>query len=51
MTQRDFDEDLTINFDDTGCLMRFPEQEEGFDDNPIAKLFDEIEEEEDNDEE
>jgi hypothetical protein len=39
MNQRDFDEDLNINFDDTGSLMKFPEQEEGFLDNPIRMLF------------
>jgi hypothetical protein len=44
MTQRDFDKDLSINYDDTGVLMPFPEQEEGFCDNPIRKLFEQTEE-------
>ena len=44
MNQRDFDKDLTINFDDTGDFMVFPEQEEGFADNPIRRLFERVEE-------
>jgi hypothetical protein len=44
MTQDQFDKDLTIRFDDTGALMPFPEQEEGFEDNPIRRLFEQIEE-------
>lgn len=44
MNQRDFDKDLTIRYDDTGCLMQFPEQEEGFEDNPIRQLFERIDE-------
>ena len=43
MTQRDFDKDLTVRFDDTGALMPFPEQEEGFEDNPIQQLFERVE--------
>ena len=43
MTQRDFDKDLTVRFDDTGDLMPFPEQEEGFEDNPIQQLFERVE--------
>jgi hypothetical protein len=43
MNQRDFDEDLNINFDDTGDLMKFPEQEDGFRDNPIRRLFERVE--------
>ena len=43
MNQRDFDQDLTIRYDDTGALMPFPEQEEGFEDNPIQKLFERVE--------
>jgi len=44
MTQRDFDADLNIRYDDTGSRMLFPEQEEGFVDNPIRKLFEQTEE-------
>lgn len=43
MNQHDFDADLTIRYDDTGALMRFPEQEEGFEDNPIRQLFERVE--------
>jgi len=43
MTQRDFDADLNIKFDDTGDFMKFPEQEEGFEDNPIRQLFEQVE--------
>lgn len=39
MTQSQFDEDLNISYDDTGILMPFPEQEEGFLENPIRRLF------------
>lgn len=39
MNQQQFDEDLKIKFDDTGDLMRFPEQEEGFLENPIRRIF------------
>jgi hypothetical protein len=44
MTQRDFDADLKVTYDDTGVLMPFPEQEDGFCDNPIRKLFEQVEE-------
>ena len=44
MTQRDFDADLNIRYDDTGSRMPFPEQEEGFADNPIRRLFERPEE-------
>jgi hypothetical protein len=44
MTQRAFDADLKVAYDDTGVLMPFPEQEEGFCDNPIRKLFEQTEE-------
>jgi len=44
MTQRDFDADLNIRYDDTGSRMLFPEQEEGFADNPIRRLFERVEE-------
>jgi hypothetical protein len=44
MTQSQFDADLKISYDDTGVLMPFPEQEEGFCDNPIRKLFEQTEE-------
>ena len=43
MTQDQFDKDLTVRFDDTGALMPFPEQEEGFEDNPIRQLFERVE--------
>lgn len=43
MNQRDLDKDLVIRFDDTGALMPFPEQEEGFEDNPIRQLFEQVE--------
>ena len=43
MNQFSFDKDLTIRFDDTGALMPFPEQEEGFEDNPIRRLFERVE--------
>ena len=43
MTQDQFDKDLTVRFDDTGALMPFPEQEEGFGDNPIQQLFERVE--------
>lgn len=42
MNQSQFDKDLTIRYDDTGFLMQFPEQEEGFEDNPIRQLFEQI---------
>ena len=45
MTQKQFDDDLRVAYDDTGVMMPFPEQEEGFCDNPIRKLFEQIEEE------
>jgi hypothetical protein len=45
VNQRDFDNDLLINFDDTGVLMPFPEQQQGFFDNPIRKLFERIDDE------
>ncbi len=44
MTQDQFDKDLKVTYDDTGVLMPFPEQEEGFCDNPIRKLFEQVEE-------
>lgn len=44
MNQRDFDADLLVRHDDTGVLMPFPEQEDGFADNPIRKLFEQEEE-------
>lgn len=43
MNQRDLDKDLLIRYDDTGALMPFPEQEEGFEDNPIQQLFERVE--------
>lgn len=43
MNQRDLDKDLVIRFDDTGALMPFPEEEEGFEDNPIRQLFEQVE--------
>lgn len=43
MNQHSFDADLNIRFDDTGALMPFPEQEEGFEDNPIQQLFERVE--------
>jgi hypothetical protein len=43
MNQDQFDKDLTVRFDDTGALMPFPEQEEGFEDNPIRQLFEQVE--------
>ena len=43
MTQDQFDKDLTVRFDDTGVLMPFPEQEDGFEDNPIRQLFEQVE--------
>jgi hypothetical protein len=43
MNQAQFDKDLVIRFDDTGALMPFPEQEEGFEDNPIQQLFERVE--------
>jgi len=45
MTQSQFDDDLKITYDDTGVLMPFPEQEDGFRDNPIRRLFERVEEE------
>jgi hypothetical protein len=45
MTQKQFDDDLRVAYDDTGVMMPFPEQEEGFCDNPIRKLFEQVEEE------
>jgi hypothetical protein len=45
MNQWTFDADLKVTYDDTGVLMPFPEQEEGFCDNPIRKLFEQVEEE------
>jgi hypothetical protein len=44
VTQDQFDKDLLIRHDDTGVLMPFPEQEEGFVDNPIRRLFERVEE-------
>lgn len=44
MTQDQFDKDLLIRYDDTGSRMLFPEQEEGFVDNPIRRLFERVEE-------
>jgi len=43
MNQEQFDKDLTVRFDDTGALMPFPEQEDGFEDNPIRQLFEQVE--------
>jgi hypothetical protein len=43
MNQFSFDQDLKIKFDDTGALMPFPEQEDGFEDNPIRQLFERVE--------
>jgi len=43
VTQSQFDADLKVSHDDTGVLMPFPEQEEGFCDNPIRKLFEQVE--------
>ena len=43
MNQEQFDKDLKIRYDDTGALMPFPEQEEGFEDNPIKLLFEQVE--------
>lgn len=43
MNQSQFDRDLSIRYDDTGALMPFPEQEEGFEDNPIQQLFERVE--------
>lgn len=43
MNQWDFDADLLIRYDDTGARMPFPEEEEGFIDNPIQKLFERVE--------
>jgi hypothetical protein len=51
VNQHDFDKDLLINFDDTGVLMPFPEQEQGFQDNPIRQLFERIEEDDGQEEE
>jgi hypothetical protein len=45
MNQWSFDADLKVAYDDTGVLMPFPEQEEGFCDNPIRRLFEQVEEE------
>ena len=45
MNQKQFDDDLKVAYDDTGVLMPFPEQEEGFCDNPIRRLFEQVEEE------
>jgi hypothetical protein len=39
MNQREFDADLYTKFDDTGFLMKFPEDSVGYLDNPIRKLF------------
>jgi hypothetical protein len=44
MTQQQFDADLKVAYDDTGVMMPFPEQEEGFCENPIKKLFEQIDE-------
>jgi hypothetical protein len=44
MTQDQFDKDLKVTYDDTGVMMPFPEQEEGFCDNPIRRLFEQVEE-------
>jgi hypothetical protein len=43
VNQQQFNDDLNINFDDTGDFMQFPEQEEGFRDNPIRRLFEQDE--------
>jgi hypothetical protein len=43
MNQFSFDADLNVRFDDTGALMPFPEQEDGFEDNPIRQLFEQVE--------
>ena len=43
MNQDQFDKDLSIRYDDTGFLMPFPEQEDGFEDNPIQQLFERVE--------
>lgn len=43
MNQREFDADLLVRYDDTGSRMPFPEQEDGFADNPIRKLFEQTE--------
>ena len=43
MDQWTFDKDLYIKYDDTGSRMLFPEQEYGFEDNPIQKLFERVE--------
>ena len=39
MNQREFDADLYTKFDDTGFLMKFPEDSAGYLDNPIRKIF------------
>jgi hypothetical protein len=44
MTQAEFDADLNVMCDDTGVLMPFPEQVEGFCDNPIVRLFEQVDE-------
>lgn len=44
MTQREFDQDLKIRYDDTGFLMPIPENSDGYRDNPIRKLFERVEE-------
>jgi hypothetical protein len=44
VNQKQFDDDLKVAYDDTGVLMPFPEQEEGFCDNPIRMLFEQVEE-------
>lgn len=41
MTQEQFDKDLKGSIDETIGLDRYPEQEEGFADNPIRKIFEE----------
>ena len=39
MTQREFDADLKVRYDDTGFLTPIPEDSAGYRDNPIRKLF------------
>lgn len=44
MNQWDFDADLKVRYDDTGLSMKFPEDTAGYQDNPIRRLFEQIEE-------
>jgi hypothetical protein len=44
MTQNEFDQDLKVRYDDTGLSMKFPEESAGYQDNPIRRLFEQIEE-------